>query len=78
MSSELDNILKILLRLVRGECATPFTGSSSSASITSVSGPLLAVLSGFGGSSGNSNGGFAYAEKQTRQFGSVGDLAYDP
>lgn len=67
MSSEPDNILEILLRLVRGERATPFTGSSSSASITgsSVSGPLLAALSGSGGSSGSGSGGFAHAEKQT-------------
>jgi len=64
MSSEPENILEILLRLVRGERATPFSGSGSSASLTgsSISGPLLAALSGTG--SGNS-GGFAHGEKQT-------------
>jgi 20S proteasome subunit alpha 6 len=66
MSSEPENILEILLRLVRGERATPFSGSSSSASITgsSISGPLLAALSGSSSSSA-SGGGFAYGEKQT-------------
>lgn len=64
MLSEPENILEILLRLVRGERATPFSGSGSSASITgsSISGPLLAALSGTG--SGTS-GGFAHGEKQT-------------
>jgi 20S proteasome subunit alpha 6 len=66
MSSEPENILEILLRLVRGERATPFSGSSSSASITgsSISGPLLAALSGSSSSSA-SGGGFAHGEKQT-------------
>jgi 20S proteasome subunit alpha 6 len=64
MSSEPENILEILLRLVRGERATPFTGAGSSASLTgsSISGPLLAALSGSGSSS---SGRFAHGEKQT-------------
>lgn len=43
--TETDNIMEILLRLVRGERATPFSTTSSSISAQSVSGPLLAALS---------------------------------
>ncbi|EIN10819.1 hypothetical protein PUNSTDRAFT_142743 [Punctularia strigosozonata HHB-11173 SS5] len=43
--TETDNILEILLRLVRGERATAFAGSSSTISAPSVSGPLLSALS---------------------------------
>ncbi|KDQ64979.1 hypothetical protein JAAARDRAFT_202226 [Jaapia argillacea MUCL 33604] len=44
--TETDNILEILLRLVRGERATPFSQTSTSAiSVQSVSGPLLSALS---------------------------------
>lgn len=42
--AETDNILEILLRLVRGERATPFSQSSPAIS-TSISGPLLSALS---------------------------------
>lgn len=41
--TETDNILEILLRLVRGERATPF--SSNQTSVPNVSGPLLSALS---------------------------------
>jgi 20S proteasome subunit alpha 6 len=43
--SETDNILEILLRLVRGERATPFLQSTSPLSTPSVSGPLLSAIS---------------------------------
>jgi 20S proteasome subunit alpha 6 len=43
--TETDNILEILLCLVRGECATPFSQSAPSISAPSVSGPLLSALS---------------------------------
>ncbi|KAI0314203.1 hypothetical protein OF83DRAFT_1174954 [Amylostereum chailletii] len=43
--SEADNLLEILLRLVRGERATPFSQSAPAMSSSSVSGPLLAALS---------------------------------
>jgi len=43
--TEPDNILEILLRLVRGERATPFTHSAPAASAASLSGPLLSALS---------------------------------
>ncbi|TDL29781.1 hypothetical protein BD410DRAFT_780271 [Rickenella mellea] len=43
--SEADNILEILLRLVRGERATPFSQNSSAISSPSIAGPLLAALS---------------------------------
>ncbi|TFY81477.1 hypothetical protein EWM64_g2539 [Hericium alpestre] len=42
---ETDNILEILLRLVRGERATPFSQSAPAISATSISGPLLNALS---------------------------------
>ncbi|KAI0317757.1 hypothetical protein OF83DRAFT_1083390 [Amylostereum chailletii] len=43
--SEADNLLEILLRLVHGERATPFSQSAPAMSSSSVSGPLLAALS---------------------------------
>ncbi|KAA1466011.1 hypothetical protein DENSPDRAFT_862187 [Dentipellis sp. KUC8613] len=43
--TESDNILEILLRLVRGERATPFSQSSPAISAPSISGPLLSALS---------------------------------
>lgn len=43
--TEVDNMMEILLRLVRGERATPFSQSSPAISAPSVSGPLLAALS---------------------------------
>jgi 20S proteasome subunit alpha 6 len=43
--AETDNILEILLRLVRGECATPFTQVAPAISPRSVAGPLRAALS---------------------------------
>jgi 20S proteasome subunit alpha 6 len=43
--AETDNILEILLRLVRGERATPFTQSAPAISPSSVAGPLRAALS---------------------------------
>lgn len=43
--TEVDNTMEILLRLVRGERATPFSQSSPAISAPSVSGPLLAALS---------------------------------
>ena len=42
---ETDHVLEILLRLVRGERATPFTQAAPAISAPSVSGPLLAALS---------------------------------
>lgn len=41
--TEADNILEILLRLVRGERATPFS-TGSSISTPSITGPLLAAM----------------------------------
>ncbi|KAG2159018.1 uncharacterized protein EDB93DRAFT_1117650 [Suillus bovinus] len=43
--TEVDNMMEILLRLVRGERATPFSQSTPAISAPSVSGPLLAALS---------------------------------
>ena len=43
--AETDHILEILLRLVRGERATPFTQASPAISAPNVAGPLLAALS---------------------------------
>ncbi|KAI9433300.1 hypothetical protein H4582DRAFT_1988316 [Lactarius indigo] len=43
--AETDHILEILLRLVRGERATPFTQAAPAISAPSVAGPLLAALS---------------------------------
>ncbi|KAF8665678.1 hypothetical protein AX16_000131 [Volvariella volvacea WC 439] len=51
--TEIDNLLEILLRLVRGERATPFSQTAITA--PSVSGPLLSALSG----------GSAHAAQQT-------------
>lgn len=42
--TETDNILEILLRLVRGERATAFSHSTPAISAPSVSGPLLSAL----------------------------------
>lgn len=42
--TETDNILEILLRLVRGERATPFSQSTPTITVPSVSGPLLSAL----------------------------------
>ena len=42
--TEIDNILEILLRLVRGERATAFSQSTPTISAPSVSGPLLSAL----------------------------------
>lgn len=42
--SETDNILEVLLRLVRGERATPFTQSAPTISAPSITGPLLSAL----------------------------------
>jgi 20S proteasome subunit alpha 6 len=42
--TEPDNVLEILLRLVRGERATPFSQSSPAISAPSISGPLLSAL----------------------------------
>jgi len=42
---ETDNVLEILLRVVCGECATPFIQAAPAISVPSVSGPLLATLS---------------------------------
>jgi 20S proteasome subunit alpha 6 len=42
--SEADNILEILLRLVRGERATPHAHGTPSLSTNNVSGPLLAAF----------------------------------
>lgn len=67
LNSEPENVLEILLRLVRGERATPFTGSSSSASMasSSISGPLLATLSSTPTTGAGSSSNFAHGEKQT-------------
>ncbi|KAF8845627.1 hypothetical protein BDN67DRAFT_961220 [Paxillus ammoniavirescens] len=43
--SEIDNLLEILLRLVRGERATPFSQTAPAISAPSISGPLLAAFS---------------------------------
>ncbi|KAI0052560.1 hypothetical protein FA95DRAFT_1483344 [Auriscalpium vulgare] len=43
--AEADNLLEIMLRLVRGERATPFSHSAPAISAPSVSGPLLSALS---------------------------------
>jgi 20S proteasome subunit alpha 6 len=43
--SEPDNILEVLLRLVRGERATPFSQSTPAISAPSISGPLLSAIS---------------------------------
>ena len=43
--TETDNLLEILLRLVRGERATPFSQSAPTISVPSISGPLLSALS---------------------------------
>jgi len=43
--SEVDNLLEILLRLVRGERATPFSQTAPAISAPSISGPLLAAFS---------------------------------
>jgi len=43
--TDTDNILEILLRLVRGERATPFSQSAPTISAPSISGPLLSALS---------------------------------
>ena len=43
--TEPDNLLEILLRLVRGERATPFSPSVPAISAPTVSGPLLSALS---------------------------------
>ncbi|KAG2013864.1 proteasome subunit alpha type 1 [Coprinopsis cinerea AmutBmut pab1-1] len=42
--TETDNILEILLRLVRGERATPFSHNTPQISVPSLSGPLLSAL----------------------------------
>lgn len=42
--TEIDNTLEILLRLVRGERATPFSQSTPTLSGPSVVGPLLSAL----------------------------------
>jgi len=42
--TETDNVLEILLRLVRGERATPFAPSGPALSAPSVTGPLLSAL----------------------------------
>jgi len=42
--TEIENILEILLRLVRGERATAFSQSTPTISAPSVSGPLLSAL----------------------------------
>lgn len=42
--TEVDNLLEILLRLVRGERATPFSQSTPAISAPSISGPLLTAL----------------------------------
>ncbi|KAJ3498126.1 hypothetical protein NLJ89_g10261 [Agrocybe chaxingu] len=44
--TDVDNILEILLRLVRGERATPFSQSTPTISAPSVSGPLLSAFQG--------------------------------
>ena len=42
--TEPDNVLEILLRLVRGERATAFSQTSSAISAPSITGPLLAAM----------------------------------
>lgn len=42
--SEIDNLLEILLRLVRGERATPFSQTNQALSSSAVSGPLFSAL----------------------------------
>ncbi len=42
--TEIDNVLEILLRLVRGERATPFSQSTPTLSGPSIVGPLLSAL----------------------------------
>jgi 20S proteasome subunit alpha 6 len=42
--SETENVLEILLRLVRGERATPISHSSPAVASGSLSGPLLSAL----------------------------------
>lgn len=42
--TEIDNVLEILLRLVRGERATPFSHNPPQISAPSLSGPLLSAL----------------------------------
>jgi len=42
---ETDNVLEILLRVVHGECATPFIQAAPAISVPSISGPLLTTLS---------------------------------
>lgn len=42
--TETDNVLEVLLRLVRGERATPFSQNAPTISAPSVSGPLLSAL----------------------------------
>lgn len=42
--TEPDNVLEILLRLVRGERATAFSQSSSTISAPSITGPLLTAM----------------------------------
>ncbi|KAL0949860.1 hypothetical protein HGRIS_009893 [Hohenbuehelia grisea] len=42
--TETDNVLEILLRLVRGERATPFSQSPQGISQSNISGPLLSAL----------------------------------
>ena len=71
MQDEPANILEILLRLVRGERATPFAAAPVSGA--SLSGPLLSALSSFTTSSsastssvgGGGGGGFAHGDQQT-------------
>jgi len=43
--TEVDNLLEILLRLVRGERATPFSQTAPAISAPSISGPLLSAFS---------------------------------
>ncbi|KAG9317163.1 hypothetical protein JVU11DRAFT_1355 [Chiua virens] len=43
--TEVDNLLEILLRLVRGERATPFSQTAPAISAPSISGPLLTAFS---------------------------------
>lgn len=53
--TEVDNILEILLRLVRGERATPFSPTAPAVSSPNVSGPLLSAI----------NPGSAHGAQQT-------------
>ncbi|KAF7980891.1 hypothetical protein HWV62_36069 [Athelia sp. TMB] len=71
------NVLEVLLRLVRGERATPFAAAPVSGA--SLAGPLLAALSSFtggggggggvsgsgGSGGGGGGGGFAHGDQQT-------------